>query len=184
MKQSLRLIIFALLGLSCFPQTFATTIDFEAPIIAFNSDKKYKFEVIPPKFKNRISYGFFQADDFMHLTLSEGAGIAKAAVVTANLYQNQKGTYVLIWSRPLVSPIIPTRAFVLGSGTDIVAIVDGKRNEAPPSDNKTPYSLYRFNGSCLTNGLYLRSKTNSWSLNSTIVTLQNEEGHTMLEAKL
>ena len=172
-------------ALWCLTAGLATTVDLKSPIVAFSADKKYKFEVLPPRFQNDISYSFFQADDFLHLTHSESAEIARTASITGNLYQEQKGTYVLIWSRPLVSTIIPSRAFVLATDTDnIVVGVDGQRREASDSNPNSYFAIYRFNGSCLTNGYYSQSKINTWSLTNQIVELKDHDGHTRLKVNI
>jgi hypothetical protein len=169
--------------LCCLTAAFATTIDFKSPIVAFSADKNYKFEVLPPQFQNNISYGFFQAEDFLHLTHSESAEGARRASVTGNLYQKQNGAYVLLWSRPLVSTIIPSRAFVLGTETDMIAGIDGQRTEAPASTS-TYFSLYGFNGACITNGFYRPSQTNTWSLTNQVVELKNQDGLIKLKINL
>ena len=160
----------------------ATSFSFVHSFVAFSSDKNYKFEVISPRFTNDVSYSFFQTENFLHLTASEGAEVAKSAAVTGYLYQKRKDDYVLIWCRPLASTVIPRRAFVLGTGTDILIVVDGQRSEVPVSSNY--FGFYNFDGVSLTNGLYQASKRDTWSLNGKVVQLSDEQNRPQMTIDL
>jgi hypothetical protein len=119
-----------------------------------------------------FSYDLYKEENFLALTAAEGAGVETNLTTTIRCYYDSSGNhkYSLGWTRPLNSPVIPTKAISLTVNKQPILILQGNYREA---DEKVKCFVFDSYGKQMTNGFISDVSKSSWQIEGDQLVFRN-----------